>query len=117
MMSRVSLESTRAQDNADGGAGEAGWNWGQYVVVRTYSAGVHVGTLGQQDGKQVTLTDARRIWSWNGANTLHEIALGGVGKGSRISEPVGEIELTEAIEIIAATEDARASLAGAGWAK
>lgn len=90
---------------------------GQYVVVRTYSAGVHAGTLAKRDGKQVTLTDAHRIWSWKGANSLHEIALAGVGNGSRISEPVSEIELTEAIEIIAATEAARASLAGAGWAK
>lgn len=90
---------------------------GQYVVVRTYSAGVHVGTLAKRDGKEVTLTDARRIWSWKGANTLHEIAAAGVAKGSRISEPAQEVLLTEAIEIISATKAARASLAAAGWAK
>lgn len=90
---------------------------GSFVVVRTYSAGVHVGTLSQRDGKEVTLTDARRIWSWNSANTLHEIANGGVGKGSKVSETVPSVVLTEAIEIIGASEAARANLMAAGWSK
>lgn len=89
----------------------------RYVVVRTYSAGVHVGTLAAQsaDGKRVTLTNARRIWSWRGANTLHEIALRGVGAGSRVSEPVSEIELTEAIEIIACAPAGQKAMEGASW--
>ena len=90
---------------------------GSFVVVRTYSAGVHVGTLAKRDGKEVTLADARRIWSWKGANTLHEIAISGVGKGSRVSESVQTVLLTEAIEIIAAAEAAKANLMAAGWAK
>lgn len=89
----------------------------QYVVVRTYSAGVHVGTLDQRNGKEVMLLDARRIWNWNGANTLHEIALRGVAQGSRVSEPVSRILLTEAIEIIAATDAARACFESVGWNK
>ena len=88
----------------------------QYVVVRTYSAGVHVGELVQRDGKEVELANAKRIWSWRGANTLHEIALHGVGSGSRVSEPVPSITLLEAIEIIPCTEASEASLRAAGWA-
>ena len=87
----------------------------QYVVVRTFSAGVHVGVLAKRDGKEVALTGARRIWSWRGANTLSEIALHGVGSGSRVSEPVPEITLTEAIEIIPCTDAARANLEAATW--
>jgi hypothetical protein len=90
---------------------------GTFVVVRTYSAGVHVGTLVKREGKEVTLKDARRIWYWKGANTLHEIANSGVGKGSKISEPVLSILLTEAIEVIEATEAARDNLLSAGWSK
>ena len=90
---------------------------GQYVLVRTYSAGVHVGTLAAHDGKQVTLTDARRIWSWKGANTLHEISLCGVGVGSRVSEPVSQIALTEAIEIIPCTTEGAENLRAAKWSK
>jgi hypothetical protein len=87
----------------------------QYVVVRTFSAGVHVGVLAKRAGKEVTLATARRIWSWRGANTLSEISLRGVGSGSRVSEPVPEITLTEAIEIIPCTDAARANLEAATW--
>jgi hypothetical protein len=88
-----------------------------YVVVRTYSAGVHVGRLTEQsaDGKKVTLTGARRIWSWRGANTLHEIALRGVGAGSRVSDKVPTIQLTEAIEILPCAPAGEAALEAASW--
>jgi hypothetical protein len=89
----------------------------QYVIVRTYSAGVHAGTLVSRDGKEVVLEDARRIWFWKGANTLHEIALHGVGVGSKISEPVESITLTESIEVITATADAERNLSAAVWSK
>lgn len=88
---------------------------GKYVVVRTYSAGVHVGVLGQREGRELVLTDARRIWNWQGANTLHEVALRGVGKGSRVSEAVPSVLLTEAIEIIPCTGDAERNLREAQW--
>jgi hypothetical protein len=88
-----------------------------YVVVRTYSAGVHVGELAAKDGKQVRLTNARRIWSWQGRNTLHEIANHGVGEGSRVSEVVTAIELTEAIEVIACSAEGAANLRSALWNK
>jgi hypothetical protein len=90
---------------------------GKYCVIRTYSAGVHVGVLYAHDNKMVTLHDARRIWYWDGANTLNEIALRGVGKGSKVSEIVEQIVLTEAIEIIPTTSVAEASLREATWKK
>ena len=67
---------------------------GKYVVVRTYNAGVHVGVLANRAGQEVVLTDARRVWNWQGRNTLHEIALRGVGSGSRVSEAVPSVLLT-----------------------
>lgn len=73
-----------------------------YVLVRTYSAGVHIGTLVSADGERVVLRDASRVWRWRGANTLHELSLRGPNRTqyTRISERVSEITLTEAIEII-----------------
>ncbi len=88
---------------------------GPYVVVRTYSAGVHVGVLERRAGKEVTLRDARRVWRWQGANTLHEISLRGVASTSRVSEPVAKIDLTEAIEVIPCTADAEKNLRAAVW--
>jgi hypothetical protein len=87
------------------------------VIVRTYSAGVHYGRLIDRRGREADLTGARRIWSWLGANTLHEIALHGVGAGSRVSEPVPRITLLDAIEVIDCTAEAIANLEAAIWAK
>jgi len=74
---------------------------GSFVLVRTYSAGVHFGTLEEKDGKEVRLSNARRLWSWSGALSLSEIAMKGIDiKNSKISVPVDEIILTESIEVI-----------------
>jgi hypothetical protein len=89
----------------------------KYVIVRTYSAGVHFGRLVERNGKEVQLAAARRIWSWRGANTLHEIALHGVGPESKISEAVASIVLTEAIEVIECASDGAKNLEAARWAK
>ncbi len=88
---------------------------GKFCLIRTYSAGVHVGTVVHMNGREVTLGDARRIWSWSGRNTLSEISLHGVGDGSRVSEPVPEILLTEAIEVIPCSYTARENLSSSRW--
>ena len=86
------------------------------VVVRTYSEGVHIGILAERRGKVVLLKDARRLWRWRGANTLHEVALHGVDESySRLSEPVPEIVLTQAGEVISVADGARASLTKSRW--
>lgn len=88
-----------------------------FVVVRTYSAGVHVGTLVSRKGREVTLANARRVWRWRGANTLHELAQKGAAEDwTRISEPTAEIVLTEAVEIITATKAGAANLSRSRWA-
>ena len=85
---------------------------GKYVVVRTYSAGVHTGTLLARDGREVILRDARRIWYWDGAASISQLAKHGVAKpdNCKFSVPVKEILLTEAIEIIPCTEQAELSI-------
>lgn len=88
----------------------------RYVLVRTYSAGVHFGRIVKRVGKEVTLRDARRVWYWKGANTLNELVANGPGEGSKISEPTAKILLTEAIEIIEMTPEQHAKLAGGRWA-
>jgi hypothetical protein len=87
---------------------------GKRVIVRTYSAGVHYGTLASRDGKEVVLHDSRRIWHWDGAASLSQMAVEGVRKpkNCKFSVPVAEILLTEAIEIIPTTEIADASISG-----
>jgi len=83
----------------------------QYVIVRTYSAGVHAGELVSRKGQEVVLTKARRLWYWQGAFSLSEIAMRGTMKpeGCKFACPV-DITLTQAIEIIPATVEARKSI-------
>lgn len=74
---------------------------GPEVIVRTFSAGVHIGVLKSREGREVTLENARRLWNWAGAFTLNAVAQDGVKRAdSRISKPVPSILLLEAIEII-----------------
>lgn len=86
---------------------------GRVCMVRTYSAGVFLGTVAARDGKEVTLTNARRIWYWEGAATLSQLATDGTSnpRACKFPTPVAEVVLTEAIEFIPATEAAIASIA------
>lgn len=85
---------------------------GTHVIVRTYSAGVFAGTIKSRDGKEAVLTNARRIWYWDGAASLSELATKGTSKpeNCKFPAPVPEILLTEAIEIIPTTYSARKSI-------
>lgn len=87
---------------------------GKPVMIRTYSAGVHYGTLAEcasaTDGFDVYLEDARRIYDWNGAFTLSELAtVGSTRKDSRFSVTIPGIAL-RAIEVIPMTEVGYANL-------
>ena len=83
---------------------------GEYVVVRTRSAGVHCGTLVESAGTAVLLAGATRLWRWYEAFSLHEVSQFGVGERSKISEAVPRVLLTEAIEVIPCSDQAKASL-------
>lgn len=85
---------------------------GDYVIVRTYSAGVFAGFLQKRKGKEVVLAGARRIWYWAGAASLSELAMLGTSKPSecKFPAPVKEVILTEAIEILAVTAPAQKSI-------
>lgn len=83
---------------------------GEFCVVRTWTAGVHMGVVAEQSGTAVLLKDARRLYRWQGAFTLNEVSQNGVAEASRISEPVPAILLTQAIEVIPCSERARKNL-------
>ena len=87
---------------------------GKYCIVRTHSAGVFAGTLESRDGKEVVLTDARRIWYWDGAASLSQLAMSGTSnpESCKFPEPVTEVCLTEAIEIIPCSQQAIDSIKG-----
>lgn len=88
----------------------------KFVVVRTRNAGVHCGYLVSKKGVELVLSDARRIWRWRGANTLHEIANDGCAMDhTRISQPISEISLPEHIECLTCTKKAADNLKQSRW--
>lgn len=86
----------------------------KYVICRTYSAGVFAGHLKERNGKEVTLNVARRIWYWEGAASLSQLAMEGTSKPEKCKFPceVDEVILTEVIEIISCTNKATKSIKG-----
>jgi hypothetical protein len=74
-------------------------------LIRTYSAGVHIGDVVFVDGMEVHLKNALRLWKWSdGGLSLSAIANNGI-KNGRLNF-TGEVYLTNAIEIIPTTEKA-----------
>lgn len=86
------------------------------VLVRSYAAGVHFGYLKSTEhtlaGTLVTLVDTRRVYSWQGAATLSQMALEGVKKpdGCKFSVVIPENTIQNCIEIIPISEQAWESL-------
>lgn len=76
-----------------------------YVIVRTYSAGVFAGNLKSRKGKEAVMQNARRLWHWQGAASLSQLAQSGTSKPDlcKFPEPVDEITVTEVIEMLAVT--------------
>lgn len=87
---------------------------GKKVVVRGVQSGVYFGTLADRNGQEVELTNCRNIWSWSGANNLHQIAMEGVDTAnSSISMAVDSLIFTDIVEIIPLNEKAIINLEGA----
>lgn len=84
----------------------------KYVMARTYSAGVFAGFLFKRNGKEATLKNARRIFYWDGAASLSELAVRGTSKPENCKFPVAvpEVILTEVIEIIPTTKEGQKSI-------
>ena len=85
----------------------------EYKIVRTYSAGVFAGYLESRNEREVVLRDARRLWYWDGAASLSQLAMEGVKKPNDCKFPceVAKVELLEAVEILDVSEEARESIA------
>lgn len=93
---------------------------GDYVIVRTYSAGVFAGTLVKRIGKEVMLKDGRRIWFWKGAASLSQLAIDGTSCPNECKFPavVKTVILPECIELLSVSPKARKSIEGVKiWAQ
>lgn len=84
------------------------------VIVRGDRSGVFFGTLVEKNGSEVELKDCRRLWYWDGAATISQLAVNGTQRPSecKFTVSVNSIIILDAIEIIPCTEDAISSIEG-----
>ncbi len=82
------------------------------VLVRGDRSGVFVGKLLEQNGREVTLENCRRIWYWEGAASISQLAVDGTSKPSECKFPVAisKMKILDAIEIIDMTDKAVKSI-------
>lgn len=87
---------------------------GKKVIIRADRAGVFYGTLKSKEGNEVVLTDCRRIWYWDGASSISQLAVDGTSKpeNCKFTVTVEEITILGVIEIIPCTEKAINSIEG-----
>ena len=80
----------------------------QYYIVRAARAGVFFGKIKKMDSNSVTMTDVRKLWYWDGASAVEQIALDGVRKpeNCKFTVTVQEMEIMEPIQAIPCTSKA-----------
>lgn len=84
----------------------------QYYIVRCDRAGVFFGRILFRDGTEAGLADARRIWYWDGAASLSQLAIDGVSRpqNCKFSVVVPDMIVLGVIEIIPCTPKAVKSI-------
>ena len=85
---------------------------GRYCVVRGDRSGVFAGNVESRNGQEVIIKNVRRLWYWDGACSISQLAKDGTANPSRckFTVTVDEIELLDAIEIIECTSKAEQSI-------
>lgn len=80
----------------------------QYCIIRCDRAGVFFAQIESRKGDEATLINARRIWYWNGAASLSQLAVDGVSKPKdcKFTVTVERMTVLGVIEIIPCTDKA-----------
>lgn len=82
------------------------------VIIRAEKAGVFFGELSEKVGNEVVMTNCRRLWYWDGAASLSQLATEGTKKPNdcKFTVIVPCITILGVIEIIPCTETAIESI-------
>lgn len=87
-------------------------NNNQDYIVRCDRAGVFFGKIKERIGSEITMTEVRKLWRWDGACAVEQLAQDGVKApdNCRFTVMVPEMIVVGAIQIIPCTDKASASL-------
>lgn len=80
----------------------------KYYIIRGNYSGVFFGNIKERNGQEITITNCRRIWYWDGAASISQLALEGVKNpdNCKFTVTVPELTILDAIEIIPCSETA-----------
>ncbi len=81
---------------------------GKKVIIRGDRSGVFFGTLESKEGREVELSNCRRLWYWDGAASISQIAVDGVSKPNNcnFTVTVPTILIEDVIEVIPCSDKA-----------
>lgn len=84
----------------------------KFYIVRTSRAGVFFGKIKEASHEEVTMTEVRKLWYWEGACAVEQIALEGVKKpkACKFTVTIPEMTVIEPIQIIPCTDEAAENL-------
>lgn len=82
------------------------------VIIRGDRSGVFFGTLVRREGREVELKDCRRLWYWDGAASISQLAAEGTRAPAncKFTVTVDNIEILDAIEVIVCRDEAIKSI-------
>ena len=80
---------------------------GKHVIVRSNLAGVFFGKLEAKDGEELTLSKARKLYYFSGANSVEDLANQGALNSSncKITAPVDIIVISKFEQLLPCTKD------------
>lgn len=86
----------------------------QYYIVRCDRAGVFFGKIKGKTGNEVVMTDVRKLWYWDGACAVEQLAVYGVSRPDKckFTITVAEMAVMQPIQIIPCTEKAAEIIKG-----
>lgn len=84
----------------------------QYYIIRCDRAGVFFANIKERSGSEAVLTNCRRLWYWNGACSLSQLATEGTKtpRDCKFTVVVPEMTVLGVIEVIPCSDVAVESI-------
>lgn len=86
----------------------------KYYIVRAREAGVFFGEIKKRSSEEITMKNVRKLWYWEGACAVEQIAVAGVAKpeNCKFTVVVDEMIIANPIQIIPCSEKSKNSIDG-----
>ena len=87
----------------------------KYYIIRGDRSGVFFGQIAGRNGQEIELRNVRKLWYWDGACAVEQLAVDGVTKPilCKFTVVVPEMVITDATQIIPCSDKATKILAEA----